>query len=282
MSKTIILDMLQKVKPNIDIPSKYEYLYDPKKKNLTIVVKAEGLMANMQDDEGAFDSWAIALKYYLKDEINTITIDWECDLRKNDKGYYHYNRFVYRLSKFIQTYSWTRSAKNIPAIPALLYCNVGIKEAADISEHEIGSEGWIECKYVNEHSIGYDTMNHQFPVGLFDGKVSRNTHYTTGQKSAIDIWAIKENCLSVFEACPMACGKYTFAEAERLGGPSSRCNNRFEQEISSEDRSVCRDRRRTSDRRSFFQRRCYYHFFERALQDERNSHQRAGIDRHGA
>lgn len=199
MSKTIILDMLQKVKPNIDIPSKYEYLYDPKKKNLTIVVKAEGLMANMQDDEGAFDSWAIALKYYLKDEINTITIDWECDLCKNDKGYYHYNRFVYRLSKFIQTYSWTRSAKNIPAIPALLYCNVGIKEAADISEHEIGSEGWIECKYVNEHSIGYDTMNHQFPVGLFDGKVSRNTHYTTGQKSAIDIWAIKENCLSVFE-----------------------------------------------------------------------------------
>ena len=91
MSKTTVLDMLQKVKSTFDIPSKYEYLYDTMKKNLTLVVTVEGLMANMQDDEGAFDSWAIALKYYLKDAVNTITIDWERDLCKGDKGYYHFN-----------------------------------------------------------------------------------------------------------------------------------------------------------------------------------------------
>ena len=42
-------------------------------------------------------------------------------------------------------------------------------------------------------------MNRQLPVGLFERKVSRNTHYTTGGKSAIDIWAIKGHCLSIFE-----------------------------------------------------------------------------------
>lgn len=199
MSKTIVLNMLQKIKSTFDIPSKYEYLYDSKEKNLTLVVTVKGLKANMQDDEGAFESWAIVLKYYLKDDVNTITIDWERDLCKGEEGYYHYNRFVYRLSKFVQTYSWARSAKNIPTIPNLLYCNVGDGEAADISKHEKDSEGWLECKYVMEHSNEYDVMNHQFPVGLFDSKVSRATHYTTGQKSALDIWAIKGNNLTVFE-----------------------------------------------------------------------------------
>lgn len=199
MNKTIVLDLMQKVKITFDVTSEYEYHYDPKEKNLTLVVSVKGLKANMQDDASAFESWAIVLKYYLKDEVNTITIDWERDLCRGESGYYHYNRFVYRLSKFVQTYSWARSAKNIPVIPDLLYCNVGNGEAAVISKHEIGSEGWLECKYVMEHSCEYDVMNHQFPVGLFDGKVSRETHYTTGYKSAIDIWAIKGNCLSIFE-----------------------------------------------------------------------------------
>lgn len=199
MSKTVILDLLQKVKLNFDIPSQYEYHYDSKKKNLTLLVKTKGLKSNMQDDDAAFDSWAIALKFYLKDYIDTVTIDWERDFAKGEEGYYHYNRFVYRLLKFIQTYSWAKSAKPIPSVPSQLYCNIGRTEAADQSEHKTYSEGWLECQYVKDHSCEYELMNHQFPVGLFDGKVSRTTHYTTGQKSAIDIWAIKGNCLSVFE-----------------------------------------------------------------------------------
>lgn len=50
-----------------------------------------------------------------------------------------------------------------------------------------------------DHSVEYDVIDHQFPVGIFHDKVSRTTHYTTGGKSAIDIWAIKNDCLSVFE-----------------------------------------------------------------------------------
>lgn len=199
MKKNFINELLKKVKPNVDIPSTYGYIYNNEVKDLTLLVKVKGLKANMQSNEAAFDSWAIALKYYLKDYIKTITIDWDCDLSKGKDGFLHYNRFVYRLAKFVQTYSWARSAKPIPAIPTMLYCNIGRTEAAIIDKHSPESEGWLECKYVMDHSKEYDVINHQFPVGIFHGKVSRETHYTTGGKSAIDIWAIKNDCLTIFE-----------------------------------------------------------------------------------
>ena len=199
MGKNYILNLLKKVKPNADIPSTYGYSYNKRTKNLTLLVKVKGLIANMQDDEAAFDSWAIAFKYYLKEDVKTITIDWERDLTEGENGYFHFNRFVYRLAKFVQTYSWVRLAKPIPSIPTMLFCNIGRTEAANIEKHSQDSEGWLECMYVMNHSKEYDVMNHQFPVGVFHGKVSRETHYTTGGKSAIDIWAINDDCLSIFE-----------------------------------------------------------------------------------
>ena len=198
MNKKLIKELLTKVMPNPDFPSSYGCTYKKDEKELTLLVKNEGLKANMQNNEAAFESWAIALKYYLKD-IETITIDWERDFSNGEDGFLHYNRFVYRLAKFVQTYSWARSAKTIPAIPTMLYCNVGTEEAASADKHSLGSEGWLECKYVEEHSMDYDVINHQFPVGLFHEKVSGTTYYTTGRKSAIDIWAIKDDCLSIFE-----------------------------------------------------------------------------------
>lgn len=199
MNKKLIKELLTKVMPNADIPSSYGYIYDKEIKNLTLLVKIKGLKANMQDDEASFDSWAIALKYHLREYIETITIDWERDFSNGEDGILHYNRFVYRLAKFVQTYSWAHSAKPIPVIPTTLYCNIGREKAASIDKHSPESEGWLECKYVMDHSMEYDVINHQFPVGIFYEKVSRTTHYTTGGKSAIDIWAIKNDCLSIFE-----------------------------------------------------------------------------------
>ena len=199
MDKSLIKELIKEVMPNAKLPSSYGYTYKKDEKELTLFVKNKALKANMQDDEAAFESWAIALKYYLKECIETITIDWERDFSNGEDGFLHYNRFVYRLAKFVQTYSWARSAKTIPAIPTMLCCNVGTEEAASADKHSLGDEGWLECKYVMEHSMEYDVINHQFPVGIFHEKVSRTTHYTTGGKSAIDIWAIKNDCLSIFE-----------------------------------------------------------------------------------
>ncbi|MDO4950593.1 MAG: hypothetical protein Q4E49_00855 [Bacteroidales bacterium] len=181
-----------------DLPSDYNYQLDKRKKNLILTVREKGLKANMQDNESAFESWAIVLKFYCSKLIKTVTIDWE-DFSTNGNNKLHYNRFIYRLTKFIQTYEWANSAKQIPPIPSVLVCNIPNGEAADKDKHQIGSETWIECEYVEKHRNDYDSINHQLPVGIFYDKVSNSNYYTTGKKSAIDIWAIKDKILNIFE-----------------------------------------------------------------------------------
>lgn len=181
-----------------DLPQEYTYKIDKQKKNLALTLSMKGLTANMQDNGSAFESWAIALRFYLGDIIQTVTIDWET-IPNTDIFNLHFNRFVYRLSLFVQTYDWVFSANSIPQIPTVLVCNFPNEDAAKTEEHKVGSEGWIECKYIEKYGLYYDVMDHQLPVGIFYDKVSRNTHYTTGKKSAIDIWAIKDKDLYIFE-----------------------------------------------------------------------------------
>lgn len=185
--------------PGSDLPQNYGYRLDKDSKVLTLTVLKRGLTLNMQDNEGAFESWAIVLRYYLSDIIEHVIIDWEVDIERPKEGYMHYNRFVYRLTKFIQNYPWAKAAKSIPAIPTIIACNVPSKDAAQLNDHVENSEGWLECKYVNDNREHFDCIDHQFPVGLFDTYVSRHTHFTTGSKSAIDIWSVKDNLLSIYE-----------------------------------------------------------------------------------
>ena len=194
----IIKKMLKQKTGVSDLPQDYIYKLEKHKKNLVITLLKKGLKANMQDNGSAFESWAIVLKFYLSDVIDTITIDWE-KLPLDEKDNFHFNRFVYRLTKFIQTYDWVSTSQPVPPIPSELVCNFPIGEAAKFNEHSKESEGWIECKYVEKYKEDYEVIDHQLPVGIFFNKVSRNTHYTTGQKSAIDIWAIRNQELYIFE-----------------------------------------------------------------------------------
>lgn len=191
--------LLSELGKNVKLPQNYGYHYDKHKKELTLKLLKRGLKANMQDDESAFESWAIVLKYNLKDKIKTVIIDWEVISPEEKEGIYHYNRFVYRLAKFSQSFDWVELAKPLPSMPTTLVCNFPNGDAAKQDEHKPDSEGWIECMYVEKEKGKYDYINHQFPVGLFDYKVSSKTYFTTGQKSAIDIWAIKDNKFYVFE-----------------------------------------------------------------------------------
>lgn len=194
----LLKNMLSRKTEVSDLPQEYTYKIDQQKKNLVLTLSMKGLTANMQDNGSAFESWAIALRFYLSDIIQTVTIDWET-VPNNDNINLHFNRFVYRLSKFVQTYDWVFSANPIPQIPSVLVCNFPNKDAAKTEEHKERSEGWIECKYIEKYGLCYDIMDHQLPVGIFYDKVSINTHYTTGYKSAIDLWAIKDKNLYIFE-----------------------------------------------------------------------------------
>ncbi|MBR4689286.1 MAG: hypothetical protein IKO90_02365 [Bacteroidales bacterium] len=202
-------NVLAKICTNAKLPKYYKYFVDKEKKILTLTVLKDGLVANMQNNDSAFESWAIILKFYVP-YVNEVVIDWETidwmayeDETRKDKEKKHYNRFMYRLTKFDQAFEWVKLKKNIPnIIPNALFCNCPNGEAAEKDEHQDKkSEGYLECEFVEKEKAKgiYDSINHQFPVGLFENKVSRDTHFTTGQKSAIDIWAIKDNQFYIFE-----------------------------------------------------------------------------------
>lgn len=198
-SYKILQDGLKSKNPNLELSTGMGYSLSIKEKALTITVTEEGIVSNMQNDEAAFESWAIVLKSHLPEMVGVVIIDWEKDILHDKPGYHHYNRFIYRLTRFVQTYPWARSGKELPAMPSILVCNVGTQEAAGKVAHKDSSEGWLECDYVEKHRSEYDTMDHQLPVGIFDRTVSKNTHFTTGHNSAIDIWSIKDNLFSLFE-----------------------------------------------------------------------------------
>lgn len=176
-----------------DLPSGYDYSLT--KKTLTLKLTKKGVSENMQKDICAFDSWAFALKHYCAKFVDTIEIDWE----EPDILNQHFNRFVYRLTRFVQTYEWASAKKPIPSMPSLLYCSAPNKKAAPKEKHNKGDEGWIECDFVERNKKKYDAINHQLPVGLFDGVVKDTTHFTPGKLSQIDIWAIDGNTFMIFE-----------------------------------------------------------------------------------
>lgn len=191
--------ILNEKHPQLDLSTLYEYGLNKKTHNLTIRLSHKCLKANMQSNEAAFDSWAIVLKYYLSDIVDTVTIEWDDNIEKPNEGYQHFNRFVYRLTKFAQTYDWVKVGGKLPSLPSMLKCNFPLQNAADSDRHKDDSEGRLECEFVENNKKTYDYIDHQLPVGLFDQKKSNKTFYTTGQNSAIDIWAVKGNVFSIFE-----------------------------------------------------------------------------------
>jgi len=176
------------------LPSDYDYSLS--KKTLTLKLTKKGVCENMQTDCSAFESWAFALKHYCSMFVDNVVIDWDEPDAINNQ---HYNRFIYRLTRFVQNYDWATTNKPIPPMPSLLYCNAPNGEAVPKEKRKIGSEGWIECEFVEKNEKTYDVIDHQLPMGLFDGVVSETTHYTPGQHCDIDIWAIDGDTLKIFE-----------------------------------------------------------------------------------
>ncbi len=179
-----------------DLPSDYDYSLSNSKKTLTLKLTKNGVCKNMQDDCSAFESWAFALKHYCAKFVDNVEIDWDEPDAINDQ---HYNRFIYRLTRFVQNYDWATTNKRIPPMPSLLYCSAPNGEAAPKEKHKIGDEGRIECEFVEKNEKNYDVIDHQLPVGLFDGVVKDTTHFTPGRLSQIDIWAIDGDMLKIFE-----------------------------------------------------------------------------------
>lgn len=177
--------------------------------NKCLFVKLEGVCENMQEDKSAFEGWIICIKSWLPGLIDKVEMDWE---ESNDPPKIgHYNRFIFRVLQFSEMFEWFSYPNRIKEINdfkelikrklVINYPSTGKRDS--ISERKI--EDKIESLFVNSFQAlikgrcQLSILNQQLPVGVFFEKKSKYTRLFTGQKSAIDLWGIKEGELSIFE-----------------------------------------------------------------------------------
>lgn len=180
----------------IELPSYIDFSIE--KSELKIILSRKSITENMQTDAAAFESWAILLKNLLMDKIEKVLITLDNSVIIPEKNL-HYNRFLYRLDKFIKSFDWVYTDLRTSVCLSDLVCNFPLQEAAEAKDWKEDGEHFIECKFVEERHHDYHVLNHQLPVGLFHGEVSRDTAFTTGNLSQIDIWAENNDEFYVFE-----------------------------------------------------------------------------------
>ncbi|KAA6331844.1 hypothetical protein EZS27_019589 [termite gut metagenome] len=164
---------------------------------LLVGISLEGIFKNMQEDDSAFEGWAICLKAWMPELIKRVQISWNALVPEGEQKL-HYNRFKYRVWKFVQNYEWTITNSDSFDNYDISNCvmNFPKKEAQEKAEN---IESTMERDYVSAHCSEYDVINHQLPVGVFDKKVSALNRVFPGGNSQIDIWAMKDDVLHIFE-----------------------------------------------------------------------------------
>lgn len=199
MDRNEILKELQKKNSNLQLPTEMDFNID-EDKVLTIGMKKKGLTVNMQDDSAAFEGWAICLKAWLPEFIDKVVINGEFP---DDKNNQHYKRFLYRLKKFTETYSWGKTTQEyeteieevFPKENSNMYINVPKQEA---SEEATYCEAQLERAYCDKNESSYKAMNHQLPTRIFNNDIKEENAVTPG--GFIDIWGrTYDDILRIFE-----------------------------------------------------------------------------------
>jgi hypothetical protein len=196
----------------VRLPEANEIVFGGEEDLVTITMKEEAVLQNMQKDEAAFEAWSLALRFWCK--AKSIELDWELPSESRKKNP-HYQRFLYRAERFSKLFpEWFSLARSIgPAEADALgdgpfFLNVpGDRSQLDGSEPPVeairGRESDIEkhlsqSKQFKKH-FELKKVDRQLPVGLFRKRVAKETRIFTGGKSAIDLAGVGEETFHLFE-----------------------------------------------------------------------------------
>lgn len=206
--------------------------------SLAAIGKDQDKLLNMQDNAAAFEGWAAAIyAHYLapinsKDSVKRKIIlglqEKIEDVQNIDEKQGHYNRFLYRAMKFTEEYSeWIKLDSSLQDTVDYfkkwfekedLINNEPSKNRTSNPSESSGNpstESKVELFFTNQTSVNIrkklldnanmqtEKLYRQLPVGLFKGKdnrsVIRSNSFFTGGKSAIDLWAIDDEYIALFE-----------------------------------------------------------------------------------
>ncbi len=165
---------------------------------------------NMQTDNAAFEGWAVCLKAWMPDIIESVELKWDIphDIKDSDNEWCHYRRFLYRVLRFSEQYQWfSVSSNNINEIERFkreihnLQNNNFSKIPDQKGNFDNLSETSVEFLLSSNLSsnmkkeYNLDFIDRQFPVGVKKNK----KRFFTGGLSAIDLWGGKGDTLTIFE-----------------------------------------------------------------------------------
>ena len=212
MDKGEILAVIKKKVYYAELPSKMDVsVMDD---TLHIIIDADGVLQNMQNDASAFEGWVFCIKSFFPNITNVI-IDWEEPVLSLEEKVLanqrkHFNRFLLRVVWFVENYSWATVAKSKKETIEMfgrrisqLTLNFPLQDSKDKSEKgendkAMKYEAMLETA-VYQYLSTLGNANHQLPMGLFDGAVSKATAITPGGASQADLWRIDHDKFYVYE-----------------------------------------------------------------------------------
>jgi len=155
---------------------------------------------NMQHDWAAFEGWALALLTW--GGASSVTLAWDEPEGAQGVADPHYQRFLYRVERFCALVPEVRieDANKLQALRVHRHLGRFVVNAAqgkETAEPQGQSEAALEKKLTTPGALHdklkamflLDKVDRQFPVGVFEGKVSRATTIFPRAKSAIDLVA---------------------------------------------------------------------------------------------
>lgn len=163
---------------------------------------------NMQTDNAAFEGWAICIKAWLQN-VEKVVLKWDEPQGFSNKGEseQHYNRFLYRVMRFSEAYQdWFEvDAANRETIENFKkqFFNLQNNSYGDEPDEPFRSESETRTEYEMANTFANQmkdyfklhTIGRQLPIGVKrDG-----SQFFTGGKSAIDLWGMNNDELTVIE-----------------------------------------------------------------------------------
>ena len=212
MNKNDILKALKSKVYYAELPSKTDVsvIND----TLFLTIDSDGVLQNMQNDASAFEGWVFCIRSFFP-TIKSAVINWddpafstEEKVSINQKK--HFNRFLLRVIWFVENYSWAAVAASKKEIIEefrhsfnSLTLNFPLQDSKDKSEkgendRKMKYEALLETA-VYQYLSTLGNANHQLPMGLFDGTVSKATAITPGGASQADLWRIDNDMFCVYE-----------------------------------------------------------------------------------
>jgi hypothetical protein len=196
----------------IRLPSDEHIQFVQTEQGISVNMSSTAVCANMQTNAAGFEGWCVALRLWLPEIAQTITLGWDAPvLEKAGPAERHYARFLFRVQRFQEMFSdWFEigSPAQIDACEIRaggdFFLNVaGSRTTGRVKPHR---EAELEAALVGKFkssmlsTFKLTTVDRQFPVGVFrTGLIRKCDAVFTGGTSAIDIIGTDEDTISIFE-----------------------------------------------------------------------------------